>query len=530
MSRTEAAVFRSALPEQPYYPSGIIIGDSVEAPAQVAGVSASAGLRTILIEWDRLDGLYTVDGAGGYEVELDTVNTFDSVGLRSQRTSATLASFTDLTPDTLYYVRVRAVQGAENYGEWSATVSDTTALADTADITVGAITADRLSADAVTAAKLASITMEVGKYIQSSNYDGTDIATGDATQGWRIEDGAAEFNDGIFRGTVIGSEFKTAETGQRIEILPDGGGIGVPVIHFYSDNVNETFPGELYVDDQRVSLSGPVISGAFGQPSLVMPNDAAGEVYITGPTTLTGHDNTVQTLVVASYASGADQPAIGSAIIMEGHSDDTITWPGGYHHDWYWQVDPADDDTEAALSLNFQSDGYDALNALTSYNKLAILEIWPDGDVRVNDHSLVNPTRVRVERTTEMSDVANNTWSSVSFGTEVADVGGWWTSGADLTVPEDGIYVVGAQVYWQLNSTGIRGCRVTENVAGTHTPLSTVLEAATGSTAGNTMLLADELELTAGQVLNLQVFQNSGGVLDVRGQDLPIVLRLRRVV
>lgn len=229
LDQTRSEVLSDNLPGEDNFPSGVLIGDPYEPPAQVENAVASAGLRTILVEWDRLEGHLTVDGAGGYEVELDTVNTFDSGSERTQRTSATMASFTDLTPATTYYVRVRGVQGAENYGTWSATANATTATADTADITAGAVTTDRLAADAVTAAKLAAITMEVGKWIQSDNYDGTDVATGDATQGFRVEaSGLAEFQDVRIRADELEVNQEDPETadvfriGTHDETLSDG--------------------------------------------------------------------------------------------------------------------------------------------------------------------------------------------------------------------------------------------------------------------------------------------------------------------
>jgi hypothetical protein len=54
--------------------------------------------------------------------------------------------------------------------------------------------------------------------LQSDNYDGTDVATGDATEGWRVErdTGSAEFGDARIRGEITASEFHGASTVQAL--------------------------------------------------------------------------------------------------------------------------------------------------------------------------------------------------------------------------------------------------------------------------------------------------------------------------
>lgn len=354
MEPDEATVFRNEQPGVQFFASGVQVGDGTVPPPQVTGVSASSGFRTILVEWDALEDFQTAEGAGGYEVQLDTVGTFDSVGLRTQRTSATLASWEDLVTGTTYHVRVRAIQGTDNVGDWSVSASAVTAMIPTADVSgldaqlatlttdlntaegeidtallqsvesvgvlpalpdaaypvgkvvflttdgklyrnhadvwvstvsaldivgqitetqitddaittpkiatgavtageiaagtitatqiaadtitaneiatdavttnelaagavvaenivAGEVSADKLAANSVTAAKLAAITMEVGKYIESDNYDGTDVETGDATQGWRLEPDTAEFNNVKVRGDIETTRLRTGK-------------------------------------------------------------------------------------------------------------------------------------------------------------------------------------------------------------------------------------------------------------------------------------------------------------------------------
>lgn len=87
-----------------------------------------------------------------------------------------------------------------------------------------------LRRQSLSAQQLQTGTLAPGIVIQSS-----DFVSG--TSGWQIDgDGNAEFNDVTVRGTIIGSVFKTAASGQRLEI---DGSTGDSFITFYdsSDNV-----------------------------------------------------------------------------------------------------------------------------------------------------------------------------------------------------------------------------------------------------------------------------------------------------
>jgi hypothetical protein len=62
----------------------------------------------------------------------------------------------------------------------------------------GAVIAGKIATDAVTAAKLAAINLEVGKYIRSTSYTA-------GSSGWSINAGGdAEFNNVTVRGTLDG--------------------------------------------------------------------------------------------------------------------------------------------------------------------------------------------------------------------------------------------------------------------------------------------------------------------------------------
>lgn len=265
-------------------------------PGQVLNVVASAGLRTVVVAWTEAPETDVKNGNGSYEVQLATNSGF-TTGLRTMMKSGTVTSFGDLTPATTYYVRVRAVDSSGNpSSSWSTTAgtpgpptpaTTTTATADAADISTGAVTADKifaaavttakLDADSVTAAKLATIALEVGKYIQSTTYTA-------GSAGWRINaSGNAEFNNVTVRGTVYASAFQTSEgtakvrmgsaltAADEIQFLGASGDTG-PSIR----NAEFTLG---YPNSLRISAGGIVdawATGGRGYLKLTAPNLGAG--------------------------------------------------------------------------------------------------------------------------------------------------------------------------------------------------------------------------------------------------------------
>lgn len=93
------------------------------APAAVTGVSASGGLQTLTVFWTENTEIDVKNGAGTYEVQVDTANTFNTGNLKTVKTSATVLGFSNLTTNTTYYVRVRAIDSSGNAGPYSAIVS-----------------------------------------------------------------------------------------------------------------------------------------------------------------------------------------------------------------------------------------------------------------------------------------------------------------------------------------------------------------------------------------------------------------------
>jgi hypothetical protein len=147
-------------------------------------------------------------------------------------------------------------------------------------IAPGVVDTVNLANGAITSIKLASS-------LQSDNYDGTDVATGDATQGWRIErnTGSAEFQDLRLRGSIIGNltldtngVLRTAASGQRIEL----GGATADQITFYTGHANEILPGKILVAASggvgAVTFTGPLMSAGGNTPVIAFASNLGGGI------------------------------------------------------------------------------------------------------------------------------------------------------------------------------------------------------------------------------------------------------------
>lgn len=124
---------------------------------------------------------------------------------------------------------------------------------------------------------------------------------------------------------------------------------------------------------------------------------------------------------------------------------------------------------------------------------------------------------VKVNRTSAQS-ISNDTWTEVSFNNQIFDYGAWWSSGTDITVPA---FPAGTTTYlvhvivltnFDTNSTGARGIRVL--IDGSVVDTATVA-AQDGQATTQTFPLM--FEVAAADVLTVEVYQNSGGNLNLDG-------------
>jgi hypothetical protein len=116
------------------------------------------------------------------------------------------------------------------------------------------------------------------------------------------------------------------------------------------------------------------------------------------------------------------------------------------------------------------------------------------------------------------STVSNTTWTKVSFDIEQVDVNGYHdntTNNTRITIPsgQGGYYLVTANVLFSGNATGGRVMSVTKNNASPGTSGTMSQECAGVAAAPNGISSQMVFNLAAGDYIELQVYQNSGGNL-----------------
>lgn len=310
----------------------VVAGTDATVPAQVAGVAAGFGLRTVTIVWNENAEIDVKDGHGSYDVQIDTVNTFDSVALRGKRVSGTITTFADLpappTPPAAaqtWYVRVRAVDSSGNAGPWSATQSGVQQRSATGDIQALAIdrvliadgaignlqvedaaittakvlelSATKLSAGTITAAAItlgAGGLFRAGRQTAPYHYVLLDengirfyvngsgpFSGGTLNVDLNVSSGSASFSGAINGSTITGGLLRTATSGARIEIVT------TPELRFYSGHALETAPGKIVGVGTYPGGSFPTLliqapnNGAtINMPGSVIDIDATGTISI----------------------------------------------------------------------------------------------------------------------------------------------------------------------------------------------------------------------------------------------------------
>lgn len=153
-------------PTTPVVPDSIVPDDDAD-PAQVTGLTVTAGVRSLLLRWNPNTEADVVDGFGEYLVQIDTASDFTAAP-REQHEGGTMASFSDLTTSATYYARVAAVDAHGNQGAWSANGTGVPVQVATADLADLAVTNAKLGALAVTLAKLADDSVSTAKIVNAA--------------------------------------------------------------------------------------------------------------------------------------------------------------------------------------------------------------------------------------------------------------------------------------------------------------------------------------------------------------------------
>jgi hypothetical protein len=121
-------------------------------------------------------------------------------------------------------------------------------------------------------------------------------------------------------------------------------------------------------------------------------------------------------------------------------------------------------------------------------------------------------------RLTGTQSIPDSTDTIVSFGAAGINNDGMWVSGNPdhFTIQTDGLYYVTGQVHFDLNSTGSRAAHILLNGTSVYNSIAAFTQNAVGSGEGSAIpIVMSPIKFVAGTTLYLQVWQNSGGALNV---------------
>lgn len=162
------------------------------------------------------------------------------------------------------------------------------------------------------------------------------------------------------------------------------------------------------------------------------------------------------------------------------------------------------DDPLAAADLNILGDDLEYLKAIT-------------------DGLTFSGTR---ETRSAATSISNATWTAVSWSAEVYDYGGWYSAGTDIVVPAGaipaGFTTISVHCIFNAsfaaNGTGYRGIRLLVNGS------SQVAQTIPGFASDTAIIVGTGyVVVEAGDILTVEVYQNSGGALNASSMQLVAV-------
>lgn len=128
---------------------------------------------------------------------------------------------------------------------------------------------------------------------------------------------------------------------------------------------------------------------------------------------------------------------------------------------------------------------------------------------------LFQPPTCAVKRSGGTESIANNTATRVSFDAEEYDTDSMHstvTNNSRVTATTAGKYLITANANWASNTTGRRYLSIAKNNTTTLAQMNSAPVSGTGE-CGQAIVSA--ASLSAGDYVELEVYQNSGGSLDV---------------
>ena len=142
---------------------------------------------------------------------------------------------------------------------------------------------------------------------------------------------------------------------------------------------------------------------------------------------------------------------------------------------------------------------------------------------------LLNPPEA-VATNTASTSILNNTLTTIPFATETKDTGGTWdgamhdnvTNNSRVTITTTGTYQVSARISWTANATGRRTMQLNKNGTG----IDSIGIANPGASDPAICYHSAEYNLTAGDYLEIQGIQTSGGALTLTANGTYLQARL----
>ena len=127
-------------------------------------------------------------------------------------------------------------------------------------------------------------------------------------------------------------------------------------------------------------------------------------------------------------------------------------------------------------------------------------------------------------RQTAAVSINNSSWTTLAWNAEDYDVSSYHdnsTNNSRLTVPTTGYYFVTARTCWAATSTaGIRGLVVVKNGGAVGTSIAFNNDGGNKGTSYNVLVLNTIIQLNATDYIEALAFQNSGGSLDMNGDNI----------
>lgn len=267
-------------------------------PGLPTGFTLTAGVRSIVAVWAGVADVDVKNGQGQYELTIATNSGF-TTGVRSKFFGGDIGGYTDLLPQTTYWLKVRAVDATGNAGPYTAAASITTAAVITGDMAVNSVDATVIANGTILNAKIGDaeitnakiVSLQVDKVtagnIAAKDFNllaGGQIKTASLTPGIVLNSQGLSLYDsfgtrtvfldaltgaGTFSGTVSAS-IVTGSTFQTTLGLGSGGPQGTRIgpsfggIELFSGMPAETGPAKIlanYGADPYLRIEGPRKSG-----------------------------------------------------------------------------------------------------------------------------------------------------------------------------------------------------------------------------------------------------------------------------